>query len=273
MNLTVAPYGWDTALPVDVQVLLEDTASHLNRLMRDPFVGTVVVVPAPCDDFNPMTHYRPSPNDPFFIQLTARDKKWAQFAYQFSHEICHVLSGYERMRGSRNSWFHEVLCELASAFTLRRMAEGWPSSPPYPNWANYAVELSTYADKYLSREERRLPTSMTLSAWLLSEEDSLRQDCCQRDKNAVVAYSLLPIFETEPVGWNAIRRLPDSSAMFQDYLLEWHRQVEPADKPFVTLVQSAFQERASIKDFNGCAHRRTSATADKDADADTHGGN
>ena len=36
MNLTVAPYGWGMALSIDVQLLLEDTASHLKRLMRDP---------------------------------------------------------------------------------------------------------------------------------------------------------------------------------------------------------------------------------------------
>ena len=82
----------------------------------------------------------------------------------------------------------------------------------------------------------------TLSAWLLSEEESLRLDQYHRDRNAVVAYALLPIFESEPSGWNAIRRLPVSSAMFEDYLLEWHRQAEPADKPFITLVQSAFQQ-------------------------------
>ena len=242
MNLTVAPYGWDTALPVDVQVLLEDTASHLNRLMRDPFVGTVVVVPAPCDDFNPMTHYRPSPNDPFFIQLTARDKKWSQFAYQFSHELCHVMSGYERLRGSRNNWFHEALCELSSVFTLRRMAERWPSSPPYPNWSDYAGQLASYAENYLSKEERRLPVGMTLSPWLLSQEGSLRQDRYQRDKNAVVAYTLLPIFESEPAGWNAIRRLPNSSAMFEDYLREWHSLVEPLDRPFVKRILGFFED-------------------------------
>ena len=242
MNLAVSPYGWGTALPVDVQVLLEDTASFLNRLMREPFVGTIVVVPAPCDDFTPRTHYRPSPNDPFFIQLTARNRRWARFAYEFSHEFCHVLSSYERLRENPNNWFHEALCELASVFTLRRMAERWPSSPPYPNWGNYAAELSIYAENYLSYEGRRLPTGVTPSTWLLSEEDSLRQDCCQRDKNAVVAYLLLPIFEATPDGWNTIRRLPDSSVVLQDYLLEWHTMVEPADKPFVTLVQSAFHE-------------------------------
>ena len=242
LNLTVAPYGWGMALSIDVQVLLEDTTSHLNRLMRDPFVGTVVVVPAPCDDFKPMTHYRPSPNDPFFIQLTARDKRWAQFAYQFSHEFCHVLSGYERLRGSRNNWFHEALCELSSVFTIRRMAERWPSSPPYPTWSDYARQLASYAENCLSKEERRLPAGMTLSTWLLSEEDSLRQDRYQRDKNAVAAYSLLPIFESEPSGWNAIRNLPDSSAMFKDYLSEWNSQVEPLDRPFIERIVRLFED-------------------------------
>ena len=51
MMITVSPYGWGTALPINIQVLLEDTASHLNRLMRDQVGETVIVVPAPCDDF------------------------------------------------------------------------------------------------------------------------------------------------------------------------------------------------------------------------------
>ena len=68
----------------------------------------------------------------------------------------------------------------------------------------------------------------------------LRHDPCQRDKNAVVAYTLLPIFESEPAGWNAIHRLPDSSAMLGDYLLEWQARVEPADRPFVKRILEAF---------------------------------
>ena len=242
MNLTVAPYGWGTALSIDVQLLLEDTASHLNRLMRDQVGGTVIVVPAPCDGFSPRTHYRPSPNDPFFIQLTTRDKKWAQFAYQFSHELCHVLSDYERLAEGPNGWFHEAICETASVFTLRRMAERWPSSPPYSNWSDYAGQLASYVENCLSKEERRLPVGMTLSPWLLSQEDSLRQDRYQRDKNAVVAYTLLPIFESEPSGWNAIGNLPDSSAMFKDYLSEWNSQVEPLDRPFIERIVRLFED-------------------------------
>ena len=82
---------------------------------------------------------------------------------------------------------------------------------------------------------------MTLSTWLQSEEDGLRKDRYLRDKNAVVAYSLLPIFDSDPAGWNAIRRLSASSAMLMDYLLEWHANVEPADKPFVKRILDAFK--------------------------------
>ena len=147
------------------------------------------------------------------------------------------MSGCET---SRNKWFHEAICEMASVFTIRRMAEAWPTRPPYPNWAEYSQSLASYAESYLARDERRVPTGMTLSTWLLSEEEGLREDCCQRDKNAVVAYSLLPIFESEPTLWNAIRRLPDSSAMFREYVLEWHAWAEPTERTLVKRILAAF---------------------------------
>ena len=242
MNIVVAPYGWAEARPRDVEALLGNVASHMKRFLRPSFAGTTIVVPAPCDDWTPRTHYRPSTRDPFFIQLTARGRKWAQFAYQFSHELCHVLSGYEHLRDNPNNWFHETICELASVFTLRRMAEKWLTSPPYPHWADYAESLASYADETLSNKERHLPPGMTLVRWLASEEASLRQNPCQRDKNALVAYLLLPIFEAEPVGWNTIRTLPSSSAMLKDYLREWHSQVEPLDRAFVERIIRIFED-------------------------------
>lgn len=81
---------------------------------------------------------------------------------------------------------------------------------------------------------------MTLSTWLLSEEESLREDYYQRDKNAVVAYSLLPIFESEPTVWNAVRKLPSSSAMIQEYMLEWHACVGPAEAPLIKRILDVF---------------------------------
>ena len=241
MNICVSPCGWGLSLPSNIEALLVDTASHLNRLLRTPFTGTIVVVPAPPSDPAPMTHYRPSSNEPFRIQLAAGDRRWAQFAYQFSHEFCHIVSDYERLRENPNGWFHEAICELASVFTLRCMAERWSSCAPYPNWVEYWDSLLSYAEDCLSSEDHRLPAETTLSAWLLAEEETLRKDRYLRDKNATVAYSLLPIFESDPRGWNSIRKLSDSSASFRDYLHDWHSTVDPVDRPFVNHILNAFE--------------------------------
>lgn len=80
---------------------------------------------------------------------------------------------------------------------------------------------------------------MALSTWLRPEEESLRANCLQRHKNLAVAYSLLPIFERQLAVWSATRRLPESSATFGEYLLDWIESVEPTDKPMLSLVLDA----------------------------------
>ena len=239
MNITVVGCDWGGARPSNIEVLLTDVACHLTRVFMEPPTGSIVVGATPHTDDCPITLFRSSLEEPFTILLPARGRRWSQFAYQFSHELCHVLSDYERLRDSRNKWFHEAICELASVFTIRRMVEAWPTRPPYPNWAGYSQSLASYAESCLAKDEGRVPGDTALSAWLLSEEESQREDWRQRDKNAVVAYSLLPIFESEPTVWNAIRRLPDSSAMFREYMLEWHKCVEPAEKPLVKRIMDA----------------------------------
>ena len=241
MQLCVLQGDWGDACITDIEKLLKDTASHLDRLLRTPFEGTIHVEPTPPDQpCSPRILYRSPHDDPFVIWLSARDRKWAKFGYQFSHEFCHVLSGFENLKDNPNNWFHETICELASVFTLRRMAERWRSHPPYPHWADYAGALRDYWQEMLSRQEVRLPKCVTLRSWLSSQEESLRQDERQREKNALVAYTLLPIFESTPEGWNAVQKFPTSSGCLADYLVDWHHSVDPGDKDFVTRVSNAF---------------------------------
>ena len=241
MQIQVELLGWDDARPSDVQVLLTDVASHIEKFLRDPMPGIIQVRPSLAHCWVPRACLRSSEREPFLIQLAVQGRDWAKFSYQFSHEFCHVLSEYERIEGNPNNWFHEAICELASVFTLRRMVEQWPTSPPYPNWSNYAVELDQYVGELLSRKERRLPGGMSLNTWLSREEEELRKDRYQRDKNAVVSYSLLPVFESEPTGWNSVRSLPDSLEGFKVYLHTWSLQVDPVDKPFVDRVIQLFE--------------------------------
>ena len=82
---------------------------------------------------------------------------------------------------------------------------------------------------------------MSLADWFSAHEDSLRQYPYKRDKNAVVAYNMLPIFEAFPEGWNAIQRLPAGQLSTTDsstrtYLRSWRAAVNSRDQHVVDLV-------------------------------------
>ena len=240
MQLAVLQSDWGDARLCDIRILLEDTASYLLQLLRLPFSGVIHVKRAPPNDETPRVLYRQTPDEPFVVQLNTCDRLWSQYAFQFSHELCHVLSRYEYLRDNPNNWFHETICEVASVFTLRRMAERWRTSPPYPEWADYAKSLESYVQECLSRQEVQLPAGITLPAWLLSHEKELREDPYQRDKNSLVAYALLPVFESDPSGWNSICRFPNSQTRLAGYLSDWYASVDFADKPFVTRISDLF---------------------------------
>ena len=118
------------------------------------------------------------------------------------------------------------------------MAERWSTRPPYCNWAGYTSALRDYCQELLSQSEVQLPEEIPLHSWLSDHESVLRENEYQRDKNALVAYQLLPIFENTPTGWNAIRHLPNSTGFLADYLVDWHASVDSADKPFIERLSS-----------------------------------
>ena len=196
---------------------------------------------------------REVPDQPFFvIKLSVRGSNPCPFVYEFSHEFCHVLSNFEKLEPELNSepkpnnWFHEAICELASVFTLRRMAEHSLSHAPSPHWAYWGQELKDYAQERLTRLGVKLPEGVTLQAWLSSHEESLRHDRYQREKNALVAYRLLPIFESDPAGWNAIRSLPDSEGYLAEYFVDWHCSADDEDKDFIARLSNALPTRLTL---------------------------
>ncbi len=240
MHLFVIPGNWGDAQLEDIGTLLIDTASHINQHLRKPFDETIHVMPG---DY-PIALIRDSTHDPYTIKLSVRDRLWNQYAYQFAHEFCHVLSNYKELQNHPNNWFHEAICEVASIFTLRNMAKRWRSEPPYPNWRSYADHLDAYWHKTQSRLGTQLPDGVSLNSWLFDNEDMLRtadyRENQQRLNQALVAYELLPIFEVYKTGWNAVRKYPTSISTLEEYLKNWYSLVDLDDRPFVTRISEAF---------------------------------
>jgi len=238
--IRVEPSGWGDCQVKDVQRLLDNVADQLVQHMTELPRG-VIHVQCRSIETNPRILYRESPRDDIVIWLTAKDRKWSQYSYQFAHEFCHFISDYERLRLKPNMWFHESVCELASLFVLKQMALTWQSSPPYKHWQNFAKEHDKYADAMLNCAENKLPVGVQLPEWFQEHEASLRHDAFQRQKNFVVAIRLLPIIQSQPTQWQSLRYLPNTDASFRDFLAGWRTACPAKHRDFVTEMATAFR--------------------------------
>jgi hypothetical protein len=188
------------------------------------------------------------------MALSARDRRWAQYSFQFAHEFCHALANYAD--GQRqtipdapnaNLWFEESLCETASLFSLRAMIRTWQSNPPYPAFRTYAPWLADYARQRLALPENRLPAGTSFAAWLRQHEPALRKDAGHRDWNTIIAGQLLPIFEAEPAGWEAVTFLNRGSSngrqSLSEHLAQWRANCPDGLRPFVSKLATVFAVR------------------------------
>jgi hypothetical protein len=230
---------WGGAVPEDVR-----------RVLRS--AGTALLEPAAESELPPLEvrarggpivlHER-GPEGVVRIRLNTGGNLWAQYAYQFSHELCHVLCRYDR-DPTGHQWFEESLCELASLFVLRRMADRWATDPPYPNWRGYAVHLAAYADERIAAA--RLPEGMSLADWYRANRAELTARATDRERNTVVAVALLPLFESCPGHWAAVTSLneamPTAPQPFRDHLADWRRRLPADQQATVDAIAAAFGE-------------------------------
>ena len=243
LELRVANDGWGNARIQDIETVLQSVGRELLPYFPDPQLSPIVVEPG---ESAPMVLYRTDLYAPYVVRLTARNKFWSQYAYQFSHELGHILANYDGPgRHPSVRWFDEAIAETASLFVLRRMAETWSRTPPYPNWRDYAQALSEYVEDLTRDSRRRLPPRTTLGQWFVANRARLAADPVQRELNAVVANELLPMFERNPANWDAITYLNNASpgsSQFEDHLENWRMYASSRYQPFIASIIARFRD-------------------------------
>ena len=65
-------------------------------------------------------------------------------------------------------------------------------------------------------------------------KDAASED--QRQKERTIAVLILPIFESNPTGWNAVYQLPSRNVSIGDYLREWRSRVHQDDREVVDKI-------------------------------------
>ena len=238
VELRLADDGeWEGAVAADVRAVLGSVVDAL--LPHVPGAGVVVIEVRPRG--GPISLFERAEDGAVRVHLNTGGTFWSQYAYQFAHELCHVFCRFDR-DDTGNRWFEEALCELASIYVLRRMADAWRETPPYPNWRDYATSLADYAARLI--DEGRLPEGMALADWYARHRDVLPTVPTDRENARIVAVALLPFFEDEPELWAALPWLnaarPSQPRTFREHLGDWRRHAPPAHAAAIETIAAAF---------------------------------
>ena len=145
---------------------------------------------------------------PYEIRINALGNCWSQYAYQFAHELCHVMTNFDRVKEHKHKWFEESLCEMASLFVLYKLSELWSEDPPPGiNGSRYlAPAHAQYARDTGSRFHP--PNISELPQWIEANVQTLEKSSTERrDLNGVIAVTALRYFQSDPLLWWDCTRL------------------------------------------------------------------
>lgn len=217
MTIIIDPQGWGEGSTKDILQILISVYRVFIPCFQSKMNSRDLLVAHSID--HPVTYRLHD-----VILLSAHDRYWSNYAYQFAHELCHFQIPSNVPRQLR--WFEESLCELASYYFLPRISALWKTDPPYPNWITYAEAFTTYVQNDMKKTE---PFNLNLFENRSVSEHLIRNEY-DRSKNAYVALKLLPIFDSSPDLWSTIHLLSSipEGLSIADSLHYWY-ELTPAN--------------------------------------------
>ena len=230
---------WNGGAAIDIQKVLDSVTRQIW-----PFVQLEKLDPICVNRSRtgPIVLYERGEQGEYLVKLNTEKTYWCQYAFQFAHELGHIICGYKK--GDRsNLWFEETICETVSLFILRRMTKEWKKEPPYPNWKSYGPEFAKYAQKRMDKNP--WPNELSLSQWYQDNEIKLVNEPTDRNRNVKLANKLLPYFEKDPKIWSAFIYLNTSKSKeklsFIAYLKSWEKNCQTVgQRKFVSKLINDF---------------------------------
>lgn len=238
LKIRVEKAKWN-AVPEDIRRVCLSSANTMWQHVPDEKLDPISVWQS---KQGPIVLYKRGKGGSYRVGLDVNGTYWSQVGYQFAHEFCHILCRY---RADRNphKWFEESLCETASLFALRQMAETWKNKPPYSNWKDFHRSHATYAEDRI--KEARQSEDKTLAKWYRERKPRFNTDEYTRTIEHEAAIYLLPYFEEDPTRWAALQTLyapqgppPES---FTGLLKAWRNRAPEKHKGFVEELAKAFE--------------------------------
>ncbi len=165
-----------------------------------------------------------------WVTVVVGERDWCNLAYQFGHELGHVLcNSWELEARPRNpcQWVEEAMVEAFSLWGLGRMADEWERAPPFPGDSGYAVSIRAYRESIVAGYRMAAQDqgiAVGLGAWFKTHEAFLARDGgIDAAKGAV--FPMLDLLESDAdaiADLGALNRWPERSGVpLPHYLNRW----------------------------------------------------
>ena len=167
-----------------------------------------------------------------WIRVDVRGNYWCQLAYQFGHELGHVLDNFWDPDSEPRppcQWLEEDLAEAFSLRGLGKLADSWEQRPVF-NDAPYANAIRQYRRNVIENYEKIASTQMGDSGvadWFREHRSALEKQVGFPGPGAAAIPSMLHELEADPrsiedIG--AMNRWPEKTGVpIEQYMRLWEK--------------------------------------------------
>jgi hypothetical protein len=166
-----------------------------------------------------------------WIIVNVAPAAWSQLAYQFGHELGHVLcNSWDRFSKPQppTQWLEEAMVEAFSIRGLSLLAASWAKNPPFGGDAAFAVSIRRYwgdlIEKYKTAQQQA--SALEVGPWFRANRAALENGRSETKGSA----ALLPILAVLENDRACVEDLGDTNRWpsrtgipIEAYLTQWER--------------------------------------------------
>jgi hypothetical protein len=171
-----------------------------------------------------------------WIIVNIGERDWSKLAYQFGHELGHVLAnswGPDSKPRSPCQWLEETLAEAFSLRGLGKLADSWEQRPPFAKDAPFANAIRQYRSNAIEEYEKIASSQMRDSradVWFRKYRSSLEDDGGITGSAQAAVTAMLRELETDTRGiedMGALNRwVGRSSVPIEQYVRLWEKSCD-----------------------------------------------
>jgi hypothetical protein len=165
-----------------------------------------------------------------WIVVDVHAQDWCNLAYQFGHELGHVLCNSWQPDGAPGNpcqWVEESLVEAFSLRGLAHLAAAWETNPPAPGDNAYGHSIRTYRETIVNADQQTAAQqgmAQGFGTWFRTQQAGFQQHGSLTESRGAVP-TMLTLLESNPAAaadLGALNRWPGRSSLpLADYLARW----------------------------------------------------